>query len=191
MATSRIRAKLAAGILRLFGWRVLPKPPPPPKAVVLVYPHTSNWDFPIGVLARAVLEMDIGWVGKHTLFRWPFGGLMRFLGGTSVDRSHKQGMVAQLREEFDRHETFYIVITPEGTRKRTEYWKSGFYHLARELNVPVGLAYLDYAKREVAIPVWLELTGDVEHDLDRIRAVYAGHPGRHPELTGEIKFKDR
>jgi 1-acyl-sn-glycerol-3-phosphate acyltransferase len=186
-----IKAKLAAAVLRLFGWRVLPKPPPPPKAVVLVYPHTSNWDFPIGVLARAVLEMDIGWVGKHTLFRWPFGGLMRFLGGTSVDRSHKQGMVAQLREEFDRHETFYIVITPEGTRKRTEYWKSGFYHLARELNVPVGLAYLDYAKREVAIPVWLELTGDVEHDLDRIRAVYAGHPGRHPELAGEIRFKDR
>jgi 1-acyl-sn-glycerol-3-phosphate acyltransferase len=186
-----IKAKLAAAVLRLFGWRVLPKPQPPPKAVLLVYPHTSNWDFPIGVLARAVLEMDIGWVGKHTLFRWPFGGLMRFLGGTSVDRSHTQGMVGQLRLEFDRHETFYIVITPEGTRRRTEYWRSGFYHLARELNVPVGLAYIDYAKREVAIPVWLELTGNVEHDLDRIRAVYAGHPGRHPELAGEIRFKDR
>jgi len=134
--------------------------------------------------------MRIGWVGKHTLFRWPFGGLMRALGGTSVDRSQTHGTVAQLRREFERNATFYIVITPEGTRRRTEYWKSGFYHLARELNVPVGLAYLDYAKREVAIAEWLTLSGNVEDDLNRIRAVYAGHQGKHPELTGEIRFKD-
>jgi len=186
----KLSAKLAALCLRAIGWRVLPVAPPPPKAVVLVYPHTSNWDFPIGVLARAVLQMRIGWVGKHTLFRWPFGGLMRTLGGTAVDRSQPQGTVTQLRREFQSNATFYVVITPEGTRKHTAYWKSGFYHLARELNVPVGLAYIDYARREVAIAEWLQLTGDVAADLERIRAVYAGHQGKHPELAGEIRFKD-
>ncbi|MBC7983888.1 MAG: 1-acyl-sn-glycerol-3-phosphate acyltransferase [Candidatus Obscuribacterales bacterium] len=177
--------------MRVFGWRVLPVPAPPPKAVVLVYPHTSNWDFPIGILARTVMQLRIGWVGKNTLFHWPFGALMRALGGTSIDRSHQQGMVSQLRTEFDRHATFYIVITPEGTRRHTEHWKSGFYHLARELEIPVGLTYIDYARREVAIAEWMRLSGDVEKDLAHIRDVYRGHQGRFPERMGEIRFKDR
>ena len=159
------------------------------KGVVIVYPHTSNWDFILGVLARAVLNLRMHWVGKHTLFKWPFASLMRALGGVPVDRRSTQGMVEQLKREFDRYEQFFLTITPEGTRSRSEYWKSGFYHIARELDLPVGLASIDYAKREVDLTEWYRLTGDVEKDLAHIRRVYAARRGRYPELMGDIRFK--
>ncbi len=185
-----VRAFLAAKVLQLFGWRVLSRPPPAPKGVVIIYPHTSNWDFIVGVLARAVLQLRMHWVGKHTLFKWPFESFMRALGGVPVDRRIKHGMVEQLQKEFDRYSQIFIVITPEGTRSYTEYWKSGFYHIACGLNVPVGLATFDYVKREVDITEWYFLTGDVEKDLTHIREVYRGRQGKRPELAGAIKFRE-
>src|SRR5262252_9637477 len=95
-------------LLALFQWRVVYSPPPAPKSVVIVYPHTSNWDFILGVLARSVLGLRMHWVGKHTLFSWPFDSLMRRLGGVPVDRSQAQGLVEQLQKEFDRYSEFFI-----------------------------------------------------------------------------------
>jgi 1-acyl-sn-glycerol-3-phosphate acyltransferase len=185
-----LRAKLSNWLLGLFGWRVVSVPPPMQKGVVIIYPHTSNWDFVIGVAARAVLQLRMHWVGKHTLFRWPFETVMRFLGGVPVDRKNTHGFVAQLQKEFDRYAQFFIVITPEGTRSKTEYWKSGFYHIADGLKLPIGLACIDYVRREVGIMVWITPTGNRENDLARMREAYRGRRGKNPELEGEIRFRE-
>jgi len=186
----KLRARLATWTLGLFGWRVVSAPPPMQKGVVIIYPHTSNWDFVLGVLARAVLGLRMHWVGKHTLFKWPFESLMRWLGGVPVDRRSKHGAVEQLQREIDRYDQMFITMTPEGTRSRTEYWKSGFYHIALGLKLPLGLATFNYAKRVVDITHWITLTGDVERDLETIRNVYRDTHGRFPALAGEIRFKE-
>ena len=155
-----------------------------------MYPHTSNWDFILGVLARSAMQLRMHWVGKHTLFRWPFESVMRALGGIPVDRARTQGFVERLRKEFDRYEQLFLVITPEGTRSRSAHWKSGFYHIALRLKVPLGLACINYGKKEVGIMEWLDLSGNVEQDLSRIREVYRDCRGKHHERTGEIRFRD-
>jgi 1-acyl-sn-glycerol-3-phosphate acyltransferase len=184
------RARLSTWFLALIGWRVVSVPAPVQKGVVIIYPHTSNWDFIFGVLARAVLQMRMHWVGKHTLFRWPFESIMRFLGGVPVDRKNTQGFVGQLQKEFDRYPQFFIVITPEGTRSKSEYWKSGFYHIAHGLKLPIGLACIDYPRREVGIVEWFTPTGNMHVDMDHIREVYRDRHGKHPELEGEIRFRE-
>jgi 1-acyl-sn-glycerol-3-phosphate acyltransferase len=185
-----LRAKLATWILALFGWRVLSTPPPAQKGVVIIYPHTSNWDFILGVLARAVLGLRMHWVGKHTLFKWPFESVMRWLGGIPVDRSSPHGMVGQLQQEIARYDQIFITMTPEGTRKHTQYWKSGFYHIAHGLKLPLGLATFNYQKRVVDITNWINLTGDVERDMETIRGIYKDTHGKFPALAGEIRLKE-
>lgn len=189
IAPASLRARIAAAALRMIGWRLAYTPPPGPKAVVVVYPHTSNWDFPIGVIGRAALDLPLRYVAKHTLFRWPFGMLFRGLGGIAVDRRVSTGLVEQLRAQFDAHDTFYLAITPEGTRSRTDYWKSGFYQLARAARVPVGLGFIDYGGRRIGIDTWLELSGDVDADMARIAAFYADKRGFHPEKAGPVRFR--
>jgi 1-acyl-sn-glycerol-3-phosphate acyltransferase len=186
---SRLLRQLSRAILGLFGWRVVFVPPPVPKAVVIVYPHTSNWDFPIGVLARSVIAIPIGFIGKDTLFRPPFGGFFRWLGGIPVNRRESTGLVATLTGYFDRADSLYLAIAPEGTRSKVDHWKSGFYRLALAANVPLGLAFIDYSRREIGIEVWLDLCGREEEDLARIRAGYAGKRGRRPEKEGDIRFE--
>ena len=186
-----LAAKAATATLRLFGWRVVSAPVIAPKAVVVIYPHTSNWDFMIGVLARAVLRLPMFWIGKESLFRFPMRTLMTWLGGTPVDRSKSHGLVDQLRTVVERHQSYFLVITPEGTRRRTDHWKSGFYHVARGLDVPVGLAFIDYGRRQVGIAEWMRLSGDEDQDLSHIREIYATRQGRYPALAGDIRFRDK
>ena len=181
-------ARFCGALLRLFGWRVRLVWPPVPKAVVIVYPHTSNWDFIVGILARFAVAIPIGFVGKHTLFRPPFGGLFRRLGGIPVDRRQSTGFVDGLIEAFARTDSLYLAIAPEGTRSKVDHWKSGFYRVALAAGAPLGLAFIDYPRREIGIEVWLALTGNEAEDLARIRAAYAGRHGRRPQLEGEIRF---
>lgn len=115
--------------------------------------------------------------------------LFRGLGGIAVDRRVSTGLVEQLRARFDAHDTFYLAITPEGTRSRTEYWKSGFYQIARAARVPVGLGFIDYGGRRVGIDTWLELSGDADADMARIAAFYADKRGFHPEKAGPVRFR--
>jgi len=179
---------LAGALLRLIGWRAVLVPPPRPQSVIIVYPHTSNWDFVVGLLGRAAIELRCHFAGKDTLFRGPFGAWLRRIGGIPVNRREPTGFVGQLAREFERRAEFHIVFTPEGTRAKTEYWKTGFYRLALAARVPLGLAFIDYARREVGVGGWLDLSGDQEADLDRIRAFYAGKRGRRQELAGPIRF---
>ncbi|HEX6827690.1 MAG TPA: 1-acyl-sn-glycerol-3-phosphate acyltransferase [Burkholderiales bacterium] len=176
-------------LLALFGWSVDVAWPPDPKAVIVVYPHTSNWDFIVGILARHAAGLPVQWVAKDTLFRGPLNTLFRRWGGIPVNRRQSTGFIDQLLEEFRRRAWMWVVFTPEGTRSYRDYWKSGFYHLALEARAPVGLAFIDYSRRQVGMQRYIALTGDVERDLDVMRAVYAGKMAKHPELAGPIRFR--
>lgn len=185
--TGRLRARLARAVLRLFGWEVVDRRPPEPRYVVVVAPHTSNWDFPVGILARSAMGMDGRWVGKKSLFRFPLGPIMRALGGVPVDRSVSQNFVGQVAERMRSEEAFVLVITPEGTRSRVERWKTGFYYIALEADVPIALAFLDFERKRVGVGGWIRPTGDLESDMDRIREFYADKTGKRPELTGPVR----
>jgi len=185
---ARLGARLAAALLDVLGWRLQFAPPPGSKAVIVVYPHTSNWDFPIGVLGRSAIGLPLHWVGKHTLFRWPFGALFRWLGGVAVDRTAPNGLVAQLGAQFDAIDPFFLAFTPEGTRSRTNAWKSGFYRLALAARVPVGLGFIDYGKKRIGIDTWLTMSGDASTDMARIAAFYADKRGLYPEKSGPVRL---
>lgn len=181
--------RLARGVLAALGWRVDVAWPPVPRCVIVVYPHTSNWDFVIGYLARLAAGLPVRWIGKDTLFRWPVAGLFRRMGGIPVNRRAPSGLTAQLVRALETEETLWLAIAPEGTRAHTDHWRSGFYRLALAAKVPVGLAYIDYRAREVGLTTYLTLSGDEAADLARIRAAYEGHVGKYPANAGEIRFR--
>lgn len=180
--------RAARGLLRLLGWTV-DIAPLPPRGVVIVYPHTSNWDFPIGYLAKLAAGVPIRWIGKASLFRGPFGALFRRMGGIPVERGARAGVIADLAEEFARGDRLWIALAPEGTRSFTDHWKSGFYHLALAAHVPLGLASLDWGRRRIELRTLLRLTGDPADDLARIREAYAGVRGLRPARAGDIRFR--
>lgn len=180
----------ASLLLRLFGWRSVLVWPPSPKGIIIVYPHTSNWDFVIGVLYKFGVGLPARWIGKDTLFRWPLGGLFRRLGGIPVDRREPAGIVRSLLSEFDRNDWMWLALAPEGTRSRTDHWKSGFYRIAVKGRLPVGLGFIDYATRTIGIDTYLTLSGDPDWDLSRIREFYADKRGSRPEYASDIRLRE-
>jgi 1-acyl-sn-glycerol-3-phosphate acyltransferase len=180
--------RLARFVLRLLGWTCIDVPDRPPRAVLAVYPHTSNWDFPIGLLAATALGLGARWVGKDALFRRPFGGLMRRLGGIPVNRSAPAGFVGHVAAEFGRHQRFILAIAPEGTRSLRPGWKSGFYRIARAAGVPVLVGTIDWGQRRIGLLASIELTGDEAADMALIAGCLAGCGGRRPELASPIRL---
>jgi len=177
-------------LLRLLGWQTVFVPPPQPKGIVLVYPHTSNWDFFVAVLYKLAVGFKVRWLGKHTLFRWPVRGILVRLGGIPVDRGDSAGFVDALLAEFATRESMWLGIAPEGTRGHTDHWKSGFYRIALAGGLCVGLGYLDYASRTVGVETYLKLTGDPTQDFACLRAAYAGKRGRRPQNAGTIRLRE-
>lgn len=175
-------------ILRKCGWTVVFRWPPVPKCVVIFYPHTSNWDFVWGVLTYLSLGFPVRWCAKDNWFRWPVGILARALGGIPVNRREHTGFVDRLKRDYDNAQELYIAITPEGTRSRTDHWKSGFYHLALAARVPVGLAFIDRPSRRIGVDTYVELSGNEDEDVEMFRAYYADKRGVRPQLQGEIRF---
>jgi len=182
-------------ILRLFGWTLRFEGLPDGCGIALCYPHTSNWDFVIGMLALWGAGIHGGFLGKDTLFRVPvLGWFMRRWAGLPVDRSAASGMtdsiIARFRDEQARGRRVWFVIAPEGTRKLCPHLKSGFYHIAMKAGVAVGLAFVDYRKREVGMTCYLWMTGNVEADLARIAEFYEGKDmARFPDQVSPIRFK--
>lgn len=172
---------LAILFLKMIGWRKEGSLPDIPKYVVILAPHTSNWDFPIGLAMIFALKLRGYWLGKDGLFRWPFHGFFRWLGGIPLDRSRSSDVVAQMVQLFKERAKLTMVLAPEGTRKKVTYWKSGFYHIARGANVPIVLAFLDYLRKAGGIGPVFNPTGDIEADMEYIRAFYAAMTGKHPE----------
>jgi 1-acyl-sn-glycerol-3-phosphate acyltransferase len=179
---------LSRVMLRLGGWHIEGGPPPLAKYVLIAAPHTSNWDF-IWLLACAgYYGMPIRWIGKHTLFRWPYGWIMRLLGGISVRRDRRQSLVRQMADTLKEQSSMILVVPVEGTRGRVSHWKSGFYHIARTAGVPIVMSYLDYGTKRCGIGPVLEPTGNVSRDMDSLRAFYADKVGKFPENTSPIRL---
>lgn len=169
----RLFRPLAYLWLKAGGWRVEGNLPDLPKYVVIAHPHTTNWDLPNTLSAGLHYGQRIHWMGKSSLFRFPFGGLMRWLGGVPVDRSKSTNAVQQMVEWFGSADRLALVIAPAGTRSATVKWKSGFYHIALGANVPLVLCFIDYKRRVVGVAEVFYPTGDYEADLAAIEAVYA------------------
>jgi 1-acyl-sn-glycerol-3-phosphate acyltransferase len=165
----------------LSGWHFVGSFPDQPKFVVIVAPHTSNWDFLVGVAALFSLGLQVSFLGKNSLFHGPMGSIMRWLGGIEVDRSVSRDRVAEMIDVFGKHDRLVVGVTPEGTRKRVPRWKTGFYHVARGAGVPIVPVAFDYAKKAVILGEPFVPTGDVEGDIARLRALYAGVTARRPE----------
>ncbi|MEX1196257.1 MAG: lysophospholipid acyltransferase family protein [Pseudohongiellaceae bacterium] len=172
---------LAIGLLKLIGWHSAGEPPACRKFVLIGAPHTSNWDFPIMLLVVLKLRLRLYWMGKNSLFPFPFGTLMRWLGGIPVDRSRSHNTVDQIVSLYDQHDELVILIPPEGTRKRVEKWKTGFYHIANNTGVPILMGYIDAVPQEAGLADFFEPTGELEKDMAAIRAFYAGKTGIRPE----------
>jgi 1-acyl-sn-glycerol-3-phosphate acyltransferase len=181
--------RTALGLLALAGWRSVMVWPPEPRGVIIVYPHTSNWDFVLGMLFKVGNHLPANWIGKQEMFPWPFTGLLQWLGGIPLDRKHSRGFLDALVEEFRRRDWMWVAIAPEGTRAHTDHLKSGFYQIALAADVPVALAYIDYGTRTLGIDTYLRMTGDRDADMAKIREFYAGKRGRRPELAGELRLR--
>ncbi|CAB4886045.1 unannotated protein [freshwater metagenome] len=164
--------------------------PVPDRCVMIAAPHTSNWDFPLTLAIAKLGGVRIAWLGKAELFRGPLGPIMRRLGGISVRRDDAGSMVRDLVAEFATREKFCLVVPVEGTRSKSEYWKSGFYRIAHDADVPILCAFVDSVTRTGGFGPTLVPTGNVRTDMDQIRAFYAGKEGLRPGRTGVPRLRE-
>ncbi|MCG9026197.1 lysophospholipid acyltransferase family protein [Laribacter hongkongensis] len=169
--------------LRLSGWRVEGQFPADSRYVLIGAPHTSNWDFPLALGVCFACNVKIYWMGKSSLFCGLAGPVMRWLGGIPVNRDKPGGLVGQMITAFGRQPELVLAIPPEGTRSRVSEWKTGFYYIAQRAGVPVLPVYVDGARKVVGIAPLFYPTGDLEGDLPKIRAIYAGKQGIRAELS--------
>lgn len=174
---------LSVLILRLIGWKVVARPIESARFVLIGAPHTSNWDFPIMLMVVLQLRLEVFWMGKHTLFPFPFAGLMKWLGGIPVDRSRHGNLVEHTVQQYRDNPELIVLVPPEGTRSKVKRWKTGFYHIAVNAGVPVLMGYVDGAKKEAGLTDFFYPSGDVDADLPKIRAYYADKVGINPHNT--------
>jgi 1-acyl-sn-glycerol-3-phosphate acyltransferase len=163
--------------------------PEEPKWVLIAAPHTSNWDLVLMLLGGLGFGTWPSWIGKHTLFRFPLGPILRLLGGMPIDRRSRGNRVERLAALFAARERLVLAIAPEGSRSSLSCWKSGFYWVALAADVPVCLAFLDFPRRRAGLGPLVRLTGDLRADMDVLRAFYAGKKGRFPEKQGPIRLE--
>ena len=173
--------KISEIILNLLGWRVVGQIPKEKKYIIIVAPHTSNWDFIIGRCFGYKLKVKAKFLGKNQLFRFPIGWLFKLMGGIAVNREKRNNMVASIVETFNNSDELILGLAPEGTRSRTDHWKQGFYHIANEANVPIMLSFLDYKAKEAGIGIVLYPSGDLQKDMLKIQTFYEGITPKYPE----------
>ena len=169
-------------LCRLLGWKIINDfPHHLKKYVIIAGPHTSNWDFPLGVMVKFAKGLDVNFIGKHTLFKPPFGFLFRALGGQPVDRGKSSNMVQSVIDVFQKEENFVFALSPEGTRSRVSKWKTGFYHVALGAKVPIVMATLDFGNKQVLIDEPYYPTGDIKKDFAHFHEFYKDVKGKNPE----------
>lgn len=184
--SSTIQQQLARAATRFFGWSVEISEPPPEKCVIIGAHHTSNWDFFAALALKFSANLKINFLMKDSLFGGPVGWMMSRLGGIPVNRSTRTNLVEQLTERFRQSETLRIAISPEGTRKQTSHWKTGFYYIALGANVPIVLGYADYLRKVVGLGPTLHPSGDIRLDFDTIRTFYANITPRYPHKASQM-----
>jgi 1-acyl-sn-glycerol-3-phosphate acyltransferase len=173
---------LGRWMMRIAGWKIEGALPDVPKVVVSVAPHTSNWDFVIGVMALWALDLKISFLGKHTLFKGWFGRWVRSLGGIPVDRSASHGVVGEIVQAFQQTDRMLLALAPEGTRQLDKGFKTGFLHMAHGAQVPVVLAYFDYSRRVVGFGPMFIPSGSVDSDLAKVLDFYRPIPGKYRKI---------
>jgi 1-acyl-sn-glycerol-3-phosphate acyltransferase len=173
----------SAGFLRLNGWKVEGTlPARARKAVLIAAPHTSNWDLPYTLMVAFCLRLNIRWMGKASLFRGPLGPVMCWLGGIAINREKSSNAVATCAAALRQSTNpLQLVVPPEGTRGRTRHWKTGFYFIALQAEVPIVLAYMDYRRKVSGLGPIFTPTGDVDRDMEEIKRFYAGVQGRRAD----------
>jgi len=186
-------SRIARAALRLLGWQLDFDGLPARQGVIAVYPHTSNWDFPLGLLAKWAIGIPVAFWGKDSLFRIPlFGAWMRWLGGVPVDRKSPRGVVGDMVERMkaarERGDFLWLALAPEGTRSHGAGWRSGFYHVAVGASVPLGVAHFDYASRRIGVSTFLQLSGDPEADMAEIAKAVGWAKGYRPQLAAPIRL---
>ena len=168
--------------IKLSGWKVddsaLPRSG---NYMIIAAPHTSNWDFPIGMSLVLHLRIKAYFIGKHSLFKGPAGPIMRWLGGIPLDRSKANNIVEASIQAYEENDGIAFAIAPEGTRSWSPRWKTGFYHIAKGANVPIALAYFDFEKKQGGIGKLLEVSGDLDKDMAIIEQFYRDINGKNPE----------
>ena len=176
--------QFSVSFLRLTGWKIEGKlPAEASKCIFIAAPHTSNWDLPFTLMVAFELRLNIYWMGKASIFRFPFGSVMRWLGGIAVNREQSNNLVAASAQALiEADGSVQLVIPPEGTRSKTRYWKTGFYYIALEANVPILMAYMDYSRKISGIGPLLTPTGNIENDMQIVKDFYAPFKGKNADL---------
>jgi 1-acyl-sn-glycerol-3-phosphate acyltransferase len=185
---SRFSRAVARRLLGLVGWRIEGALPALPRFTLIVAPHTSNWDFVIGVLAMFATGLRASWLGKHSIFRFPLAPVLRWLGGEPVDRSAPQGVVEMAIDRFRTRPQWVLALSPEGTRRPVSQWKTGFHRIAAGAGVPIVPVCLDYRSRVVGIGAPAAPGRDETASVTALRALFrkemARHPGRYIDTEG-------
>tara|TARA_B110000858_G_scaffold193768_1_gene246912 strand:+ start:13349 stop:13924 length:576 start_codon:yes stop_codon:yes gene_type:complete len=172
---------IAILILKLIGWRPIGSKVSVPKYVLIGAPHTSNWDFPLMLLVVLESRLQVFWMGKHTLFPFPFSGFMKWLGGIPINRGKSHNVVHEIVTQFNNNGNLVILVPPEGTRRKVSAWKTGFYHIANNAEVPILMGYVDAKKKEAGFADFFYPTGNLESDIKEIRSFYADKIGLNAE----------
>jgi 1-acyl-sn-glycerol-3-phosphate acyltransferase len=172
--------------LKTLRWKTAGQLPEIPKYVIIVAPHTSNWDLFYGIIIALALKLDAYFMAKQQLFRWPFGPIMKWLGGVPIDRSASDHTVDQVIRKFYENEKFVLAIAPEGTRRKVKYWKSGFYHIAEGAHVPILLGFLDYNTKSGGAGPLVMPSGDLDYDMQVIRNFYQSVTGKYADKSGPL-----
>lgn len=176
--------RLSRLILKLWGFKWTGIDPESiAKKVYAVYPHTSNWDFPLGILLKFAIPINVNYIGKDSLFKWPYGFIFRKLGGIPVNRKQRTNFVETMVNLYNQYDRLAFAIAPEGTRKRVTKFKSGFYYIAYKANVPIILVKFDFQKKVVEFNEPFYPTGDYKVDMKYIIEYFRGTQGIHPELA--------
>jgi 1-acyl-sn-glycerol-3-phosphate acyltransferase len=175
-------------LMKLTGWKKSGTLPDVPRYIIVVAPHTSNWDLFYGIIVAFSLGLDGRFMAKRELFHWPFGPVMKWLGGMPIDRSSHENTVDQVIRIFGEGGRLALAIAPEGTRSRTKYWKSGFYHIAVGAGVPIQLGYLDYRSKTGGAGPLIVPTGNIDDDMAAIGNFYRGVSGRYADKAGPVSL---
>jgi 1-acyl-sn-glycerol-3-phosphate acyltransferase len=185
-----MKKRLARWLLQATGWQLVGERPRCDQYVLIAAPHTSNWDFPLMLLFAAAFDIKVTWMAKHSLFYPPMGLIMRAMGGMPIIRHKNQNVVSAMVQVFERDSHLVLVVPTEGTRERSEYWKSGFYHIARQAQVPIVPSFLDFGRKRGGFGPALTVSSDVRADMQYFRDFYAGMKGRFPSQFGPIRLRD-
>ncbi|OUV02643.1 MAG: hypothetical protein CBC42_07705 [Betaproteobacteria bacterium TMED82] len=177
-------------VLTLFSWRIKTVAPDLDKYILVAAPHTTNWDFPLMILTAKILNIKFYWMGKKSLFNWPFKRFMEMMGGIPIDRSKSNQTVSHFSTLIKNASKFVLLIPPEGTRSKTDHWKSGFIHIAKAADVKIVFSYMDYKVKEIGFSSPISSAEHTEKIMTYAKAFYKDVKPLYPERFGPIRLKE-